>query len=231
MPYRVRNFHRRFRRVQRPRGIRRSAKFIRRVARSTMRRMSERHMLAPVALSTSFSSLPNTWTEVDLCDSITCGYDISQRIGRKISISSFSLEGVLHGGQSGVVADDRYNTVRFVLGLWRHNTPCVTNAFTMDSLINKAGFSSTGGVSLVRKYRDFKVILTSPSPDTTGYMPALKKIKIFIKFRKPLVISFPSVSATSTQNTYFVLSMLSDSSLPPNPGFIAGSYTITWYDN
>ena len=158
------------------------------------------------------------------------GADLNHRIGRKIAVTSFYLDGVLQGGQSNLAADDAFNTIRFVLGLWRERAPCTLNGLNISSMINKSGYAVTGGVSLIRKYRDFKVILSTPGADSTGYLPAVRKFKIYVKFRRPINIMFPATTATTTQNKFLILSVISDSVAPPNPGFISGTYSLSWFD-
>lgn len=225
MVYRRRRFVRR----ARPARTRR-VKTIARVARRVVMRMSELHRLTPVALTSSMGSISSTWNEIDLCDDIAMGGDLGQRIGRKIAVNSFYLDGVLQGGQTNLATDDRFNTVRFVLGLWRSRTPCTANSLTMSSMINKSGYSVTGGASLIRKFRDFKVILSTPGADSTGYLPAVRKVRIYVKFRRPITILFPASAATTTQSMFLILSVISDSVAIPNPGFTSGSFTLSWYD-
>lgn len=225
MVYRRRRFVRR----SRPARTRR-VKTIARVARRVVRRMAELHRTTPANLTASIGSITSSWNEIDLCDNIATGVDIGQRIGRKIAINSFYLDGVLQGGQSNLAADDAFNTVRFVLGLWRSQAPCALSGLDIGSMINKSGYSATGGVSLIRKYRDFKVILASPGADSTGYLPAVRKVRIYVKFRRPITISFPATAATTTQSMFLILSVISDSVAIPNPGFISGRYTLTWHD-
>lgn len=225
MVYRRRRFVRR----ARPARTRR-VKTIARVARRVVMRMSELHRLTPVALTSSMGSISSTWHEIDLCDDIAMGGDLGQRIGRKIAVNSFYLDGVLQGGQTNLATDDRFNTVRFVLGLWRSRTPCTANSLTMSSMINKSGYGVTGGASLIRKFRDFKVILSTPGADSTGYLPAVRKVRIYVKFRRPITILFPASAATTTQSMFLILSVISDSVAIPNPGFTNGSFTLSWYD-
>ena len=225
MVYRRRRFVRR----ARPARTRR-IKTIARVARRVVRRMVELRRLTPVALTTSMGSITTTWNEISLCDTIAVGADLNHRVARKIAVTSFYLDGVLSGGQSNLATDDRFNTIRFILGLWRSRVPCATEGLNISSMINKSGFGFTGGVSLIRKYRDFKVILSTPGADSTGYLPAVRKFKIYVKFRRPITISFPATTATTTQDKYLILSVISDSVAPPNPGFISGTYSISWFD-
>lgn len=225
MVYRRRRFVRR----ARPARTRR-VKTIARVARRVVRRMAELHRTAPITLTSSIGSINSSWNEIDLCSNIVIGTDVGNRIGRKIAINSFYLDGVLQGGQSNLATDDAFNTVRFVLGLWRSQTPCALNGLDIGSMINKSGYGSTGGISLVRKYRDFKIILSTPGADSTGYLPAVRKVRIYVKFRRPINITFPATSTTTIQSTYLILSVISDSVAIPNPGFISGRYSLTWHD-
>jgi len=222
---------RRFVRARPRRRVVRTRKAVARVVRQVMRRSVELKRITPIPLTTSFTTISSAWTEVNFADAITSNAsDIGNRIGRKIAIRSFYLDGVLQGGQSNLSTDDRFNTVRFVVGLWRNTLPCASSGFDMSSMINQSGLSTTGGVNLIRKYRDFKVVLQSPGQDTTGYLPAVRKVRIYIKFRKPIVITFGSTNATTDQDKRLYLSVRSDSIAPPSPGFVNGSYTATWYD-
>lgn len=225
MVYRRRRFVRR----ARPARTRR-VKTIARVARRVVKRMAELHRTAPANLTASMGTITSIWNEIDLCDNIATGADVGQRLGRRIAINSFYLDGVLSGGQVNSNLDDAFNTVRFVLGLWRSQGPCAANSLDIGSMINKSGYSATGGVALIRKYRDFKVILASPGADSSGYLPAVRKVRIYVKFRRPINITFPATAATTTQSVFLILSVISDSVAVPNPGFISGRYTLTWHD-
>lgn len=191
-------------------------------------------MSAPVAITDNFNSISSgtSWSERHLLDGIQENNDISGRIGRRINLTSFYFDGILGGGQNNVALDDRVNVVRIVLGLWTRGltTPCATNSFAMSSVINRAGYTVTGGASLIRKFRDFKVVLRSPGRDSTGYLPAIKRIRIYVKFKKPLQFIFANSGASNDVDKMFVLSMLSDSGAIPNPGFVSGSWYLKWVD-
>lgn len=175
------------------------------------------------ALITNFSSIDNTWTELNLTD-IATGDDVSARTGREIKISAVNIDGVMVGGQSNSVADDNINAVRVVLGLWEISTPLTTNNAGLSSVIWP---KSSYGANLVKKYMDKTIILRSSGVDSTGYMPAVMRLKKFIKMRRP--ITYNNTTSTSS-NQFLMLSMKSDSSAVPNPGFVSGRWEVYFQD-
>ena len=84
---------------------------------------------------------------------------------------------------------------------------------------------NSGGL-LLRKFIDRRISLVSPGKDSTGYMTAQRLVKIYYKFRKPIAIDY----SAATVNRNLVLSIVSDSSAVPSPGFTSGYVYLTFKD-
>lgn len=174
---------------------------------------------------TNFGSINTSWREYDLSN-ITQGTDLAYRIGRRIRITGVSIRGVIVGGQANLGTDDSRNVVRIVLALWDSstNSPCTTNTVGLEDMINKR---TPEGKGLFRKYVDKYLPLTSPGRDSVGYMPAQRSINIFKKMN--VDVTYDS-SVSTTANRRVILSMISDSTLVTNPGFVTGFYTVFFED-
>lgn len=224
---RSRRAYRKRRRSFRRRGAR---TFTRRVKRALMR-VTEPKIL-PLSLVTYFPAVDNTWEEHSL-GVLNEGVASQQRIGEKYWIESVYINGTLAGGQ-GAAGDDAYNMFRIVLGLWTteaSTTPlAVLGANLDDPLWPKFGYTGLDPPQLHSrlKWKIFDKLykLQSPGMQAEGdLMPAIKHISIYKKFKKPILMRFGNTTTTYA-NHYLVLSMLSDSSTVPSPGFILGSVYV-----
>lgn len=222
MVYRCRRFVRR----ARPARVAPRRTFVRRVAR-VVNRMSETKRTEVRRLSDDFFTLSSVWTEKSYTTAtfIPTGTTSLARVGTKIAITGFYLQGTLAGGQANSALDDRVNTVRMILGLWTSATPMATigTANPLDAPLLKN--LNSGGL-LLRKYLDRRISLVSPGRDSTGYMTAQRLVKIYYRFRKPIVINY----SASAVNRNLVLSIVSDSSAVPSPGFTSGCVYLTFKD-
>jgi len=143
------------------------------------------------------------------------GTEDYQRVGRVIIARVAVIDGVIAGGQSNIATDDAYNVVRLgcVLGAPGLNM----SGLTVNTPADPRQF--TGVVAFLW---DQKFVLQSPGRDSTGYMPALKQVRKTIRLNRPLHYTS---NATGTISGYdFVFYAVSDSSLVPNPGFVAGIF-------
>lgn len=180
---------------------------------------------AGTTLGNSFSSISSSWSELMMCGPIQ-GVNFSERIGRKIRISGYEVRGVLTEGSVDGIADDIYNNVRIVIGLYNAGSQFpLTDASTsinhpIESMLNTKG-------RLIKKYYDKYIGLTTTGKGATGYCPTMKSITIRKFFKKPIVVEY----GTDT-NVYgdkmLIMSMISDSIGVPNPGFTCGYFRV-WY--
>lgn len=156
---------------------------------------------------------------------------IGSRIGRKIAITSISLCGTLCGGQSNTGVDDKINTVRIVGLNAVLNNEAVTAVLPLSGIGLSDPLWKESGVSQgIRKIWYTKVItMASPGPDSVGYMPAFRRIRMKHVFRRPLVIHFADDSANYPNVLPFIC-FLSDSTAMPNPGFTNGYIKYTYKD-
>jgi len=60
-------------------------------------------------------------------------------------------------------------------------------------------------------------------------MPAVRNVTYYKKFKKPIVMQFGNVG-TSYANHALIVSMISDSSLAPSPGFLTGYIYVKFRD-
>lgn len=198
------------------------SKNVKRYVKRTLNRNIE--MKYKNTLSTvSFASISNSWTELNLTD-ISQGDSVIHRSGRELMIKAFHLNGILVGGQSNLATDDNRNIVRVVLGLWDNSTPLTTAGADINSYIAP---KQAQGAGLVKKYIDMIIPLVSQGQDSTGYMPAMRKINKFLKMSRKIQYS---ADTSTSSNTFLVLSMISDSSAVSNPGFVQGSIKIFFQD-
>lgn len=223
MVYRRRSRRRRFRRS------RRVARKVKRYVRRAIGRTVETKQIA-YRLSTIWNAIATSWVEKDLLEGVTQGVGGSQFIGKKITIKSIQLRGTLCEGATGLPNDDMYNVVRIVLASWRNSqnlTPCSQIGYTLDDPIVKMG---PGANSLGKKYVDKIIPMNSNGVERAGgdgYVPTIRYVRFYKKLNLP--IKFGS-DATTYPTNRLVLSMLSDSAVAVNPGFIQGFVRVTYTD-
>ena len=225
---RSRRYSRRFYR-RRPYVSRPIRSYVRRVVASNIE-----NKRAVCDLSTSYSSISGAWNEVNL-NRIPQGVDVFSRTGRRINVRSIEIKGVLCQGTSGTAADDPYNVVRVILGLYTgpHDVGPLfaSSTLTVNSPVSTWDVGgSSANQRMIRKYLDRYFSFSSPSPrNESGYVPATTPFRYFKRFVKPMHIQFGDGSANSADK-WFWLSMVSDSVAVPNPGFISGYCVLTYVD-
>lgn len=185
-------------------------------------------------LSTSYSSVPVSWNEVNL-NRLPQGVDVFSRVGRRINVRSIEIKGVLCQGTAGSPADDPYNVVRVILGLYTgpHDVGPLfaSSTLTVNSPVSTWDVGgSSSNQRMIRKYWDRYFSFSSPSPrNDSGYVPATTPFRYFKRFVKPMFIQFGDGTANSADK-WFWLSMVSDSATIPNPGVISGYCVLTFED-
>lgn len=178
----------------------------------------------------SISTTTTTWIE-NLLTYIPQGVGDGQRIGTKINLMGWKLEGNLVSGYTGTVGSDQFNNVRLVIGEYE-----MGNTSGGYGPLYGAGLAgATGDLrkdtcnTLIRKYTD-KMIPLYPNGSLGSYaLPVNRFIKIHKWFKKPYTISYTSSLAT-TGNSGLWLSAWSDSSSTPSPGFVTGYCTVYYRD-
>lgn len=202
---------------------RKSFKNFARKVRSVITRSNETKYSANY-LPSVFPTISSTWSESNFT-ALAQGDDVfSQRQGRRIAVTGFYLIGTLQGGQSNLATDDRINTVRMVGWVADNSTPMATAGHPISDLIGKRN-----NAGLIYKWCDRYFNLMSPGRDSTGYMPAIRHIKIYHKFKKPVIIDYSSTTGASW-NKAIGMSMISDSTLAPSPGFTVGQIRMMYKD-
>lgn len=169
--------------------------------------------------STEFASVGTSWT-LRIPFTPSTGTDIDDRIGRKATLRAFQFKGVLSGGQSNSIADDNSNVFRIVIGT------CISG-FSLAGFNVNSALLSTDTAGLLTKLRDEVIPLTSPGPDSTGYMPVQRKVDIYIPMN--MVVTWDSTTGTDWNTNLFV-ACCSDSAAVPHPGFVQGIYRVTYED-
>lgn len=169
-------------------------------------------------LTSTWSSVSTTQVTLDATDAIASGTSWNQRIGTKVRILGIAITGALCGGQTSGVADDPYNSFRMLIteqdysGTVTATTPgYVTTAQSLN-------------VDKIHACRD--LILQSSGSDSTGYMPT----SAWINWPVTLNVLVKYNSAGHPINSLKV-TMVSDSSTTPNPGFTNGQWTIAFIDS
>lgn len=223
---RFRRFRRRTRRPYRRTYNRR--RFYRRASR-IVNAVAEKKLNMFELNASGFSSVGTTWTELTwLPISGTTG---PSKIGNKISITSIGFKGTLVGGQANLALDDNRNWVRIVLAFWKNpsttgaslHTPLNLNSFPSGMSIDK-----TTQPTMLFKCCDKQILLTSPGRDSTGYIPPQRMVSYFHKFRKPVTITWDAL--TQIPDKQWFMSMVTDSTAAPSPGFVTGYLTVRWSD-
>lgn len=177
-------------------------------------------------LTANFSSVGSAWVEYEVTN-IPQGSVISQRTGNQIRLRGYYVGGTIVGGQSNLASDDNRNTLRIVIALWDSSnaTPLTTNGADLNSLIAK---ETSAGKGLVKKYVDTIIELRSPGRDSTGYLPAMRYFKKFLKLHNTL-IRYSGAGSTTAQRK-LIISMVSDSLVISHPGFTQGRHTLYYED-
>lgn len=179
---------------------------------------------------TYFNSVGTTWNELNLT-SIGVGTGITQYTGSEYRIKSIMFYGILASGAVNGAADDDFNCFRIILASWMDSagtTPCTTYAMDYQS---KSPSRENGFKFLRKKYMDRTIYLVNTADaDGTGYIPKLKKVSYYKRF-KGAGLRIKHDHSGAYQESHIVLSMVSDSSAVPNPGFITGWWRVRYYDN
>jgi len=186
-------------------------------------------------LSVVFNSVGATWVELNLTR-ITQGTDLFARIGRRVNVRSIEIKGAIAQGAAGGAFDDPYNVMRIILGLWTglasaNSAPLGTSNLNINSPISP--WNASGAVAtyrMQRKYLDRYITFSSPSrADETSLVPATRTFRYFKLFKRPMFIQYSDGTGDSADR-FFTLSMISDSTAVPNPGFISGYVVLTYED-
>lgn len=177
-------------------------------------------------LPSVMGSISNTWTEVDICPLITEGDDVTNRTGREIKIGSILVEGTYTAGAQMNVADDAFNTMRFVCALWKGatgSTPLQSGGVSINTAILK---KSVSGNILEKVIRDeYLACNTTGQGRSNGYVPQVHKFKFYKRFKNPIKVCYSS-SAGTYPDRKLMIACISDSTAVVNPGFVAGRYII-----
>lgn len=181
------------------------------------------------SLVASFGTITTAWNELVLSLPAQ-GVAENNRLGRKYIIKALEIKGVLcQGSGSNITPDDTYNVVRIVIGLYNQSsTTPLSGLASLVTPITKTHFTQG---RLIRKYYDkyITLVVTSVNTANNNYVPQLKNFKYYKRFRKPLIINFGD-DTTNFPDKYLVMSAISDSAAPTNPGFIAGYIKCTYED-
>lgn len=224
MPYR--SYRRRYTPRRRYYGRRRTYRRRRYTPRSSPERKYYQAVLS------TFSSVGNTWTELDLLGGITQGLDAyAQRIGRSINVIGVQIKGVLWGGATGVSGvDDPYDNIRYVVTRQSQTkTGGPLTPFASSSVAISSPLSRSVNPQLEHIYRDKFIGFTNHSWSAGSANPAHRVINDYIRFKRPLKVNFTGTSGNYNQ-TQIYLHMISDSPIVPNPGFVNGWFKVIYTD-
>lgn len=170
-------------------------------------------------LTTQFASVGTTTVTYNVSQ-IAQGATLNQRQGNLAVVRELMLDGVLRGGQSNLATDDSVNAVRMIVWVGAIGA---TPGYGFGTWPNPNTITGCE-----RILYDSMFTLTSPGRDSTGYMPASRRVR----FRLPVnvVCPFTSAAANSGSMHAVYLSMVTDSSLAPNPGFTQGYLATKFTD-
>jgi len=170
------------------------------------------------------ASISTAATTLDLTTAIIQGTGYaSERIGNAIELVAVTIDGTLIGGQSNNVADDKYNEFRIILA---DGTPAMAGLLA-PSVESFTSPRTNPGVKKI--LYDRSISLASPGPDSVGYMPPVKDIKIFIPLSG--TVEFTGAGAGTQGWRSITTCFVSDSAIGPNPGFSNGKQTLFYTDN
>lgn len=229
MPYRKRTFRKRT--YRKPRAAPRRFKArVRRVVQT----ITEHKRVEYTAISL-YSSIGASWVENDLASVVVQGTsNVGHRIGAKIGITSFHVKGTIYGGAvGGVTADDLYNTIRMAIYTTKNQTggsvvnPLLSSspAITQHTPIRKENVKG-----LTRVYRDKFMTFQGNPVDADTAAPQGRNIDLFLKFKRPIVVTYDAASGVYHNDVHLYLSFISDSGSIPNPGFTTGWITLNYID-
>lgn len=173
-------------------------------------------------MSVQFGSITSSGTLVNVPDQIVISGDVNGRQGRVTKLLDFDVDGILAGGQSNLVTDDKENTLRVIIfdgvpGLTTGGLPAI-NTTADPRYVN----------GLKHVYLDEYLMLVSPAPDSTGYMPAQTHYKRHFTLNRIQRYIGSGIGTTDVDTLYIYI--ISDSNLASHPGFIKGRMTLRWTD-
>jgi len=167
-------------------------------------------------LATHFSSVSSAQSTIDVLSGVAAGTGVNQRVGRSIFVHQVHLYGTLVQGCVNLATDDLYNTFRMVLlETAQGHTPTIS----VDALVGPRLQDY-----LLRVLHDQTIILTSPGPNSVGYIPQVVPVDVVIRVNQ----RFDFGSAGTEPQLSLV--MVSDSAAAANPGFTAGAVGVTFTD-
>lgn len=214
---------------------RRRRRYIKRRPKQSMKRIAKRVVDAAIedkitsaALTTNFGSIGSSWTHQAFTNLAT-GTTAGTRVGRRIRVKSVLFYGTITGGAlDTTTVEDYMNTIRVVIALWSKQQTFTSSDIGMSSVIQKDSYSNS---QLIRKYYD-KYIVLQQTQGHTGYIPGFKYFKYYKRFKTPIVITYGIENGTGTflPDKWLTLSMISDSSVAPNPGFTHGYWKLRYED-
>lgn len=201
---------------------------IKSIVKRQLTALSETKMKQVSNLLTDFGSIGNEWINIPLTN-ITSGSEYNNRVGSKILLKSIEFRGVLITGADETAFDDEYSIVRILLTRWDGETitPFSTTAgHGIGIPINRVIANAPG---MKNKYYDKYITLNVSCTERgggDGYAAQARTVYFKKVFKKGIPITY---TGTQTSDKFF-LSMISDSSIVPNPGFATGYCMITWKD-
>lgn len=171
---------------------------------------------------TTLGNLSSTVTDINLSTLVGQGPDMTNRIGRELVFTDFRIAGTLKGGQANGVADDAWNSVRFVL----------YTSTVGYSLVGNLNLSTTLDSRIVPGYgrtiSDVTYLLPVQSKDSVGYIPSMKEFRLHHLLAHRQV--YTGSTGASASGECLHLAIVSDSTLTPFPTFVSGAFEVAWYD-
>lgn len=179
-------------------------------------------------MHSAFGAVTTNPVASSLSGGISQGATASQRVGNIVTIKGVGFFGTLVGGQSNLALDDNFNTVRIIVA------ECIS-AVTMSGSVLLPGYFAISNFieprtipGLTRVLYDHVLTLESPGRDSTGYMPAVRRLNWHCPMNLKMAFT-GSGNNTDTSNS-IVIFMVTDSVAAPSPGFEDGSEYIEFTD-
>jgi hypothetical protein len=167
-------------------------------------------------LVATHASVGTTWVLADVAQ-IAGGTDIVNRVGRRLRVLTGRVAVSLAGGQSNLVTDDVYNSVRLVVVLASDTLVAADWATIL--------LRTPAVVGLWPKVRRFlldkTVVLSTYGPDSVGYVNKVVRREFTVPVN--ITLEWDGVNATDHSSNTLYFAMISDSAAVSHPGLVEPS--------
>jgi len=183
------------------------------------------------AITSQITTVHDAWEELTILNPAQ-GDAMGNRTGRSIKVKELEFKLIMTGGQHQTAADDPFDSVRIVVGIWQQESPCAALDATAEWLPIQEKYLSEGILErelLYDKWFTLEATARGMAGDGDGYTPKPVIIKWKKYFKHPITITYGDDS-TTYPNKYFVFSIISDSAADSSPVIYHG-YTRAVFED